>query len=89
MWTPGIGELIVIFVIVLVLFGGKKLPGLAKGLGQGIFEFKKGISGQLDADDLDLEKPPRKKVAAKQMHEDDDEEEEAPAPKKTRSRKKA
>lgn len=52
MWTPGLGELIIIFVIVLILFGGKKLPDLAKGLGQGIFEFRKGVSGQ------DLEKPP-------------------------------
>lgn len=34
-------ELIVILVILLVLFGGSKLPGLAKGLGQSIKEFKK------------------------------------------------
>ena len=39
----GVGgtELIVILVIILVLFGGSKLPGLAKGLGQSIKEFKK------------------------------------------------
>ncbi len=42
----GIGptELIVIFVILLFLFGGSKLPGLAKGLGQSIKEFKKASS---------------------------------------------
>jgi sec-independent protein translocase protein TatA len=34
-------ELIVILVVVLLLFGAKKLPELAKGLGQGIKEFKK------------------------------------------------
>ncbi|MBK9989545.1 MAG: twin-arginine translocase TatA/TatE family subunit [Verrucomicrobia bacterium] len=34
-------ELIVILVILLLLFGGSKLPGLAKGLGQSIKEFKK------------------------------------------------
>jgi len=34
-------ELIIILVILLVLFGGAKLPGLAKGLGQSIKEFKK------------------------------------------------
>jgi sec-independent protein translocase protein TatA len=34
-------ELIVILVILLILFGGSKLPGLAKGLGQSIKEFKK------------------------------------------------
>ncbi|MEO7415405.1 MAG: twin-arginine translocase TatA/TatE family subunit [Opitutaceae bacterium] len=34
-------ELIIILVILLVLFGGSKLPGLAKGLGQSMKEFKK------------------------------------------------
>lgn len=33
-------ELIVIFLIVLVLFGGKRLPEIAKGLGRGIVDFK-------------------------------------------------
>ena len=37
----GTTELIIILVIVMVLFGAKKLPELAKGLGQGINEFKK------------------------------------------------
>ena len=37
----GGGEIILILAIALVLFGGKKLPELAKGLGQGIREFKK------------------------------------------------
>ncbi|HYC72646.1 MAG TPA: twin-arginine translocase TatA/TatE family subunit [Opitutaceae bacterium] len=39
-WTLGPTELIVIFLILLLLFGGSKLPGLAKGLGQSIKEFK-------------------------------------------------
>jgi sec-independent protein translocase protein TatA len=34
-------ELIIVLVVVLILFGGKKLPELAKGLGQGMKEFKK------------------------------------------------
>lgn len=34
-------EIVAILVIVLILFGAKKLPELAKGLGQGIKEFKK------------------------------------------------
>ena len=34
-------EIIIILVIVLLLFGGKKLPELARGLGKGISEFKK------------------------------------------------
>ena len=37
---PGGTELLVITAIILLLFGGKKLPNLMKGLGQGIKEFK-------------------------------------------------
>ena len=37
----GGGEIILILAIVLILFGAKRLPELAKGLGQGIKEFKK------------------------------------------------
>ncbi len=36
----GTGELILIGLVVLLLFGGKKLPELMKGLGKGIKEFK-------------------------------------------------
>ena len=39
-WFNGV-EIVAILVVVLVLFGAKKLPELAKGLGQGIKEFKK------------------------------------------------
>lgn len=38
---PGGGEWLWIFIIILLLFGGAKLPSLAKGLGQSIKEFKK------------------------------------------------
>lgn len=41
----GTGELIVILCVVLVLFGGKKLPELARSLGLGIREFKKACHG--------------------------------------------
>jgi sec-independent protein translocase protein TatA len=37
----GIKELILILLIVLILFGAKKVPELAKGLGSGLREFKK------------------------------------------------
>ena len=39
----GFGELLIILLVVLVLFGSKKIPELAKGLGKGISEFKKGL----------------------------------------------
>jgi sec-independent protein translocase protein TatA len=43
MFGMGAQELMVILVIVLVLFGGSKLPDLAKSLGKSMKEFKKGI----------------------------------------------
>lgn len=46
MWTPGPGELVVILVIVLVLFGGGKLAGVGKSLGTAIREFKTSVTGE-------------------------------------------
>ena len=40
----GGGELVLVMVVVLVLFGAKKIPEFAKGLGKGISEFKKASS---------------------------------------------
>jgi len=39
----GTTELIIIFLVILVLFGAKKIPDLAQGLGKGIREFKKAV----------------------------------------------
>ena len=39
----GMGELIVILIVVLRLFGSKKIPDIAQSLGKGIREFKKSI----------------------------------------------
>lgn len=46
----GAPELVIILVILLVLFGGAKLPSLAKGLGQSIKEFKKAAKDDSDDD---------------------------------------
>ena len=45
---PRIGptELIIILVIVLVIFGAGRLPGIGSALGKGILSFKKGVSGE-------------------------------------------
>jgi sec-independent protein translocase protein TatA len=58
----GAPELIVILIILLVLFGGAKLPSLAKGLGQSIKEFKKASK--------DDEDEPAKPASAKKISED-------------------
>jgi sec-independent protein translocase protein TatA len=44
LWAPGGWELIIILVIVLILFGANRLPQLAKGMGESIRNFKKGIA---------------------------------------------
>lgn len=41
----GVGELIVIALVVLLLFGGKKIPELMRGLGKGVRSFKEGMNG--------------------------------------------
>ena len=43
MSMPGPLELVVIFLVVFLLFGAKRLPEIARGLGEGIKEFKKAI----------------------------------------------
>jgi sec-independent protein translocase protein TatA len=41
----GLPELLVILVVAVLLFGGNKIPELAKGLGEGIRNFKESIKG--------------------------------------------
>ncbi|MBE0618950.1 MAG: twin-arginine translocase TatA/TatE family subunit [Proteobacteria bacterium] len=53
---PGGSEWLIILVIVLVVFGGKKIPELMGGLGKGIKSFKKAMN-EPDAIDVTPEKP--------------------------------
>lgn len=58
-------EIVLILAVVLILFGAKKLPELAKGLGQGIKEFKKATSDVQNEitsamDDTRYSQPPRR-----------------------------
>jgi len=60
MWTPGLGELLIIFAIVLVLFGGGKLAGVGKSLGTAISEFKSALSDEKkETKDTSSEEPPK------------------------------
>lgn len=45
MGMPNAGELMILLLIIIVLFGGKKIPEIAKGLGQGVREFNEAKNG--------------------------------------------
>ncbi|MCY3634830.1 MAG: twin-arginine translocase TatA/TatE family subunit [bacterium] len=53
----GATELIIVLVILLVLFGGAKLPKLARSLGRAQKEFKEGVTEGTKAEDTTDEKP--------------------------------
>lgn len=60
MFNLGSGEVLLIFLGILLLFGAKKLPELAKGLGKGINEFKDALeNGKKEI--LDVEEPSKTK----------------------------
>jgi len=42
----GVTEILLILAVVLIFFGGKKIPELMKGMGKGIKEFKDGMKGE-------------------------------------------
>ena len=62
----GMGELLIIMFVVLILFGGKKIPEIAKNLGKGINEFKKGLNDlkkEVTITDDDFNKKETKKIS--------------------------
>ncbi|MBD3218811.1 MAG: twin-arginine translocase TatA/TatE family subunit [candidate division Zixibacteria bacterium] len=48
LWMPGPTELLLIFLAVLLLFGAKRIPEIAQGLGRGIRDFKKSMKETQD-----------------------------------------
>ena len=54
----GGGELVLVLVVILVLFGAKRIPEFAKGLGKGINEFKKASREVTDEIERAGEEPP-------------------------------
>lgn len=53
----GTTELLLVGGLALLLFGGKKLPEMMRGLGQGVREFKKGVNDIKEPLETDLEQP--------------------------------
>ncbi len=46
LWSLGTGEIILILLLILLFFGAKRIPDLARGLGKGIREFKDAKNGE-------------------------------------------
>ena len=65
----GITELLVILLIVIVIFGPKQLPKLAKTFGKTINSFKKGVEDGLDDDDDDEKKSAKEEKKADKEEE--------------------
>ena len=60
MFGLGMQEIIVIALIVLLLFGGKKIPELMKGLGKGVKSFKDGMNEVTNLEEEKKETPEKK-----------------------------
>lgn len=54
----GFGEMVLIFAVLLLLFGAKRLPELASGMGKGIRDFKRALSG-LDEPSIQASQTPQ------------------------------
>lgn len=60
-FNMGPGEILLIFLLVVILFGAKRLPELAKSMGKSIKEFKHATQGLRDELDMDkIDESPRK-----------------------------
>lgn len=58
-----IGEIAIVALVILLFFGGKKIPELMKGLGKGVRSFKEGVNGiekEINATDDDIKKEEKK-----------------------------
>lgn len=55
---PGVPELLVILLIILLLFGAKRVPDLARSLGRSLKEFKRGQEGDTE-DEKEDQTPPK------------------------------
>lgn len=62
-WSIGFWEIAIVLAVILLLFGGKKIPELMEGLGKGVKSFKKGmneVESEVEKTKKDLDKPETK-----------------------------
>ena len=56
----GMGELVLILLALLLIFGGKRIPEIAKGLGKSLKSFKEGLNEASDSEESRSAKSPKK-----------------------------
>ena len=61
LYIPGHWELMLIVLAILVLFGGRKIPEMMKGIGTGIKEFKKGVREDEEGEKKEIQDDSAKK----------------------------
>lgn len=69
----GIWELLIILVVVLLIFGPRRLPEMAKGLGQSVREFRKGVRdmrADFEADEAESARPASRRSEAEARREE-------------------
>jgi len=68
----GAGEILLIFVLVVLLFGAKRLPELARSMGRSIKEFKHATQGLRDELDMDkIDDPPKRTTNAQTQNSEE------------------
>lgn len=84
---PGMGELLIILVIVMLIFGAGKLPGIGEALGRSIKNFKRSSNGE---DEIEVKKRPEleAKRSGGELSAGEDEAEEAELVQKRKTAKK-
>jgi len=65
MGMPSMPELLIVLAIVVLLFGAKKIPDLAKGMGKGIKDFKKAIKEDDEEEVVEIAKKAETKIEEK------------------------
>lgn len=61
--TPGLTEILIVVLIIVLLFGAKRIPGLARGLGKSVTSFKAGMRENPEDEEVDRESETGKKTS--------------------------
>ncbi len=69
MGMPSMPELLIILAIIVLLFGAKKIPDLAKGMGKGIKSFKKEMANDEEEEKEKLEEPKAQAKTSEEVKE--------------------